>query len=105
MSEKIGSALTDIEWEEVSAGLWPLDARVGAELVSLPQAIAIANAALPDTDPRKITRDWVIALRAEAERGRRADVRGDNAGFSAIDPDTADQIANALESYLPPESQ
>lgn len=64
--------------------------------------IALANHALPDDDPRKITREWVEALRAEAKRGQYAERVGDNAGFSAIDPALASQIANALESYLPP---
>lgn len=65
--------------------------------------LAICNAALPADDPRKITREWVVALRAEAERGEYAERVGDNAGFSAIDPSLARQIAAALESYLPPE--
>lgn len=68
-----------------------------------PQAIALANDALPDADPRKIARQWVEALRKEAARGEEAERHGDNAGYSAIDPFLARQMADALESYLPPE--
>jgi hypothetical protein len=64
--------------------------------------IALLNSWLSDSDPRKITREWVESLRKEAERGRLAERVGDNAGYSSIDPDLADQMADALESYLPP---
>ena len=112
MSEKIQPALSAIEWEEAKAharmfgeGSFRLaEAHVGDSPEACAYLIALNNAELPESDPRKITRGWVVALRAEAERGRRAESRGDDAGFSAIDPDTADHIANALESYLPPES-
>lgn len=61
----------------------------------LPALIALANAALPDDDPRKITREMVgdldsCASWAEGEGQR----------------DLADRVrrfAAALESYLPPE--
>jgi hypothetical protein len=58
---------------------------------------------------RELSTEGVAAtlseLCAEAIRGERADRAGDNAGFSAIDPDLARQIADALESYLPPEER
>ena len=55
--------------------------------------IALANHALPDGDPRKITRGMVNALREIA-----ADHPWDEA-LSSI----ATGIADALDSYLPPE--
>lgn len=55
--------------------------------------IAVANAALPDDDPRKITRAKLEALRSLAimhETARGADVTDER------------RFIDALESYLPP---
>lgn len=62
----------------------------------LPALIALANAALPDTDPRKIRRGWIIWLQEEADVLKR-----NGAGAGAL---MAREIADALASYLPPET-
>lgn len=62
---------------------------------NLTAIIALANAALPDSDPRQIRFGWVLWLREEAE------ILGRNgAGAGAL---MAAEIADALASYLPPE--
>lgn len=52
--------------------------------------IAAMNDHLPDSDPRKITREQVFALRYASEYG-------DSADFPELK-----RLADALESYLPP---
>lgn len=113
MSEKIEPALSAGEWtraeiDDDGSALRIVDGRLVNEAwgqpVDRPAAvIALANAALSDSDPRKITREWVKALRDEAERAEYTERVQDNAGYSAIEPTLARQIADALESYLPPE--
>lgn len=69
--------------------------------IDLPALIALANAALPDDDPRKITREWVreICYAAEAAAwGDGAQNESDRQAAAALNA-----IAAALESYLPPE--
>lgn len=56
------------------------------DFAALYKLIALANAALPDGDPRKITREIVDQLRS---------TRGEYLDFSAF--------GDALASYLPPE--
>lgn len=63
-------------------------------LSHLPALIALANAALPYSDDRKIKNDWVSWLREEAEILQR-----NGAGAGAL---MAREIADALASYLPP---
>jgi hypothetical protein len=60
----------------------------------LPALIALANAALPDSDLRKIRHHWISWLREEADILKRG-----GAGAGAL---IAAEIADALESYLPP---
>lgn len=60
---------------------------------SVAQMIAVANAALPDSDPRKITRKTVVMLRESSE--------DDHAAYVNFGKLRA--LADALESYLPPE--
>jgi hypothetical protein len=67
---------------------------------SIPALIALANAALPVDDPRKITREWVAALYEEVARGDAAERLGDNAGNFAIDPALARRMVAVLASYL-----
>lgn len=122
MSEKIKPALTEQEWRDGRVqfvGLPELvfhddgdgmefvvrapDGTISEKLkfslapdVDLPALIALANASLPDSDPRKITREWVRELRGVAE----------DYEYRGLDPnpyDTLRGIADALESYLPPE--
>lgn len=88
---KVPPALTAEEWEYALGqphGLLEYLMRP-AEAI-----IASANHALPDDDPRKITREWVEQLRAWA--GVLENDRGDVAGADLR------SIADALESYLPP---
>lgn len=65
-----------------------------------PRLIAVANAALPDSDPRKITRAMVVELRKRA--------LGHPLGYGEWSKNPPDpeltKIADALESYLPPEA-
>jgi hypothetical protein len=63
--------------------------------------IAIANDMLSDDDPRKITLEWVRFLNAEASewRARYGESFGPNESA-----DRLEQMANALASYLPPET-
>jgi hypothetical protein len=75
--------------------------RVGihVERDDLSALIALANAALPDSDPRKIRREWMRELR---ERALDHPIGVDNKSADIPDP-ILTEIAAALESYLPPE--
>lgn len=57
--------------------------------------IALANAALPDSDPRKITREKIEHMKAIAESIRPTTSNESHIGF-------LEEFATALESYLPP---
>jgi hypothetical protein len=60
--------------------------------------IAVANAALPDSDPRKITREMVTRIQHAGHYAHN--------GREVMTPDKLDAllaIAKALESYLPPQ--
>lgn len=97
MSEKIEPALTSQQWAEVESYDGPLfydEAIQNCPPESLPYLIALANAALPDSDPRKITREKVDALRITLLNKGSAFGKG----FGLVN-----QIADALSSYLPPE--
>jgi hypothetical protein len=59
--------------------------------------IALSNAALPDDHPAKITREWVTQLREWAYNATESDYS------SQLNPHVARTMADALESYLPPE--
>lgn len=87
MSEEIEPALTADDWaRELSvADLHPF--------LDTEKIIAVANAALPDSDPRKITRERIALLRVELGWA-------ENAEYSN-DPE-ARRFLDALESYLPP---
>lgn len=64
----------------------------------IPAAIAYLNARLKDDDPRKITREWVEAIR-NAVVG--TDIGAPWPEFSRR-MDFLKQMADALSSYLPP---
>lgn len=87
MQIEIAPALEEQEWKDLRCGCIAID-QVGDEThivvtdpdgevvsVSGPQElfalIALANAALPDGDPRKITRNWIEQL-LDGDRASRA---------------------------------
>lgn len=66
MPDPIEPALTAEEWADFArSSRLARKGMLGAVLGSgqLPKVLAMANAALPDGDPRKITRDDVLILR------------------------------------------
>lgn len=101
MTDKIEPALTAEEWTSPADALdgyfdlrdGVVDVRLGGahgggDLVGdTRKLIAFANAALPDSDPRKITRERIALLWSAASRAGESDV----------------VFIEALESYLPPE--
>lgn len=92
-TEPIEPALTAEDWANPS-GIGLYDLCVRWEPDGLPKIIALANADLPDSDPRKITREKLAGLRvALSTTSRPADVYN-RVGGAFLD---------ALESYLPPE--
>jgi hypothetical protein len=71
MTEHIDPALTSEEWGEISAaardnGLTPQAYLFATDAFPF-RALAMANAALPEDDPRKITRETVNALYGVSE--------------------------------------
>jgi hypothetical protein len=81
--------------ERAASEIIPLDA---SQHFGAVQLIALANASLADGDPRKITYAMVDEIYEEA---REYDYRG-------LTPDPGeilDRIADALASYLPPETE
>lgn len=118
MSEKIEPALTATEWSELLAP--PVDSHQGIQHVGNcdicsgqhygAARIAIANYLLPDSDPRKITRETIALLRAAAHACSEDDYyiaaylgRADYFwGRETLLADHFAAIADALESYLPP---
>lgn len=109
MSEKIEPALTPDEWRRGEKRLDQWSRIVGGDDIVIegpdPQEavtlrkpneiaalIALANAALPDNDPRKITREMITKLQMLLS------------AFEADDHvhDWYPAVVDALESYLPP---
>jgi hypothetical protein len=129
---EIPPALTPDEWERRAIGDGPLEiARImdgpGPDAIEvtedlrwfrdedIPALIALANAALPDTDPRKITRDWLADLRIAQNEAQEAAWRSCMNGEPGKPCDECQRavdgfkarlqaIADALASYLPPET-
>jgi hypothetical protein len=120
MSERIAPALTPDEWaaketrtpdhvrvalllDEDGSFLEVGDGRSSADtwLIAsegMPQTIALANAALPDSDRRKITREHVALLRRLEAAEREKAPEGDSWNVRDLDA-----LAGVLESLLPPE--
>lgn len=125
MTDRIEPALTAEEWREKVAWMDPY--RVGVSVgitpngvveiddddyysgftrtMSRPAAlIALANAALPDSDPRKITLGTVLELRRWAEF---VAIGMKDSGYKhevvQANFDQMRDFADALSSYLPPE--
>lgn len=106
MPEKIEPVLSRDEWERVvkddvrvilafpAEGADMPDERIMLTTEWAPDLIALANHGLPDSDPRKITREWIDLLNRAATNGNE-----DGADARALK-----SLAEALESYLPPEN-
>jgi hypothetical protein len=96
MTKKIEPALSAVEWRTGDLPQYPSllgDITYVDEPASIAAIIAVANRQLPDSDLRKITREMVEAIRkAYLEFGQTNDTT-----------DRLLSIADALESYLPPE--
>lgn len=75
-------------------------ADVPLELSALLATIAMCNAALPAGHPQKITREWATELRAVAEQ---LPTMGAGPNGEDIPDPTLTRMADALESYLPPQ--
>jgi hypothetical protein len=105
MTERIEPALTAEEWASIQAGngipymtrCSVVDDLRGLDDGDTHAAIAYANHLLPDSDPRKITREMVDDLRMAASGLRHE--------YGSVDEDAAsvDRVSDVLESYLPPE--
>ena len=103
MSDTIKPALSPFQWNSIrrDGDVWsvttaqmPLDAGSVPRVTraSAPLYLALANHALPDADPRKITRNMVNALREIA----------DDSPWDESLGLVLNGIAEVLESYLPP---
>jgi hypothetical protein len=93
MTDKIESALSAEEWAIA------LHRKSGAApSANTPvRRIAMDNASLPDTDPRKMTRDRIDDVRVAARQMPSRDSES-NPGLQ----ERLLSLADALESYLPP---
>jgi hypothetical protein len=69
------------------------------------RAIALLNDALPDSDPRKVTREKIEAIRLRAQRSDYVPESGEDLEANGQWPldNAVDAFLDALESYLPPE--
>lgn len=99
MTDRIEPALTAEEWARGGKfGHVTLDSwREHPERI--PGTIALANAALPDSDPRKITRKMVDYLCELANDEDDARAMGEQ---TQVDTIRVRAIASALAAYLPP---
>jgi hypothetical protein len=117
MSDQIEPALDEHEWRNWTTGIvepcgipFAIGAACDAIAYSLDRnpakLIALANAALPDDDPRKITRDRIKLMRDAGGSILSAHAEycvGEECGCHD-DMRALDAFAVALESYLPPET-
>lgn len=102
MADKIEPALTSEEWRKPSLDIIAEQitdqyGHIEWDPHSPEKVIAAANALLPDSDPRKITREMVAFLRSwqkECAESYNSNMEDDAPTFAAL--------ADALESYLPP---
>lgn len=112
MTDTIEPALTAEEWRHWEReGIKEAVARacdsINYSLGQRPEKMgALCNVALPDSDPRKITRLHVNALyfAAEAlrEKGGTLLARGISPGIQNEQAKAVERLAEALASYLPP---
>jgi len=111
MTDKIEPALSAPVWAMHQQGAdsmgLTLDQYLARHVVRSPAPsgdIAIANAALPDSDLRKITSRAVALLRDVADRIVISDgIVADDQPGADNDVDGLRTLAQALASYLPPE--
>jgi hypothetical protein len=127
----IPPALSDAEWKSgTEEGQYPLRLRTvtrtryseperevvnrwcntGADIPltedELRATVAMCNAALPPDDPHKITREWVVDLRAAAYEVRESSREASGSEWDRLNA-LADRLylrAEALASYLTPET-
>lgn len=118
MTEKIEPALSAFQWSTVrnEDGVIYVSPPQGTNdgvnwLAKLstdraPQYLAIANAALPDSDRRKITRERIAAARKALNQSDYIPNSDEELGADGEWPAVSDaeQLLRALESYLPPEA-
>jgi len=94
MTDKIAPALTPEQWEQSATASF-------VSTLSSAALIALANAALPDGDPRKITWAMVDALlcvvQQDTDAQRWGPFDGEIEGAAGCQ-----RLADALASYLPP---
>jgi hypothetical protein len=97
MTDRIEPVMTADDWAHaLKVGLREYDSAVADTPWHCAYVIALNNAALPSTDPRKITRERIEHIR---------DMLGaDSSWTGASDEDfaRAQHILDALASYLPP---
>lgn len=114
MSDRIEPGLTAEEWANVgpssNLSLWgdgsgAIEVEGAKPFYVNPEErpaalIALFNAALPDSDPRKITREMIASLRRAQEC---AEYYSDNSDENNEHSHALLGIVDALSSYLPPE--
>jgi hypothetical protein len=83
-------------WLSVRASLPSTANSVTCQLDRPPKLIALANAALPDSDRRKITREKLATIRLALDLLPRADDE------DVMAHQAANEFVDGLESYLPP---
>lgn len=109
MNDTIEPALNAEGWETLTplSGVdWRAIGQQFGVLGSPPTLIALANAALPDSDPRKITRAAVEVIRKFAYWHHHAAVPAMPERYQYLaraEISYALLLADALASYLPPE--
>jgi hypothetical protein len=91
VTDKIEPALSAEEWARLPRQVTHF-IEESAGVGDYPAIIAVCNAALPDSDPRKITADQVHCLRIAADALK----------VTGLLSQSLYRFADALESYLPP---
>jgi hypothetical protein len=102
---KIEPALSAEQWADLLTCIGYIDWGTGIVdvVVNSPaELIAVANAALPDSDPRKITRGKIELLRGLVEFAAGAYDSPALQKETQAEADKAYLVLDALESYLPP---
>lgn len=115
---RIEPALTPEDWRISSAAVGPefalqrlrdlYDSHGEAQALrvqDMPQVIALANAALPDDDPHKVTREKVERLHEGARAMMNTHYERCTGGCTCErESDALAAFADTLASYLPPEN-